>query len=686
MDARITKKIIMLLIAMVLIFSGCSLRNAAGTGSPIEPIAPGLEKGDAQTLLGHFAVKSADVQIRDLSVTADGALTVVGTAANVLYLLENDGKLLWERQLNSEPISTYLDPEGRFLAVGTEDGKLLVLKSNQTVVAEHLFDAPVGLLSASADGELLLVGLIPATEDQPSRIVMLENSGRNLRWEKSFGKLIDAKVAGNGDLIFVNWLDGKDPVLTAFAAEGEKIWEVRQRKLFSLNATGSIVISSRGQEVMRYNNSAEEQWVYPANGTVSRVIMTENSTYLGVLVKDEATHTQEFLYLDAEGEKLWSKRLPPDSDVIISQDGKKVIVASWREYRDDATQVFVYNQHGQEVNVLEVAGRAQKMALAHKSGILVMGLEDGSIYFLSVAETATGSIKNTDRGLYSYYQPVSYGRDDGESRLVLFFFDEGGQSLIPVTRRVQKTALVLRASIDELIRGPIQGSNLHRPIPKDVAINVEHNEGEVVIDLPLSLHEMSGSTFLTGVLDSLLLTVSQFERVHQISFTVNGQEIDAFGQEGIVIDEPFIPQRFGQKIGERLIFLPTRSGQRFYLRTESKALLPLKDRVLVEALTRTVLAESEGFMPRGLELQSVIIENNTVFLDFSDAFNKLIIEGPEGAAQAAMIRDALALTIAENVHYSSIQITVNGKQPRSPEGYLPWDSKVTKPYFINPED
>lgn len=464
------------------------------------------------------------------------------------------------------------------------------------------------------------------------------------------------------------------------------MWEVRQRNLVSLDATASIVISTRGQEVMRYNNSAEEQWGYTANGTITRVIMTENGTYLGVLVTDEATHTQDLLYLDADGEKLWSKRLPPDSDVIISPDGLRVIVASWRQYRDDATQIFVYNQRGQEINVLEVAGRAQKMALAHKPGTLVMGLEDGSIYFLNVVGTANGSIKNTDRGLYSYYQPVSYGRDDGESRLVLYFFDENAQALIPVTRRVQKTASVLRASIDELIRGPVQGSNLHRTIPKDVTIDVKHNEGEVVIDLPQSLHDMSGSTFLTGVLDSLLLTVSQFERVLQVSFTVNGQEVDTFGQEGIVINESFIPQRFGLKDGERLVFLPTRSGERFYLRTESKALLPLKDRALVEALTRTVLTESERFLPKGFDLQSIKIENNTVFLDFTDAFNKLIIEGPEGAAQAAMIRDAFALTIAENVNYASIQITVNGKQPKRPKNYLPWESTVTKPYYINLED
>ena len=115
-------------------------------------------------------------------------------------------------------------------------------------------------------------------------------------------------------------------------------------------------------------------------------------------------------------------------------------------------------------------------------------------------------------------------------------------------------------------------------------------------------------------------------------------------------------------------------------------MLPLKDRALVEALTRTVLAESNGFIPRGLELQSVRIENNSVFLDFSDVFNQLIVEGPEGAARAAMIRDALALTIAENVHYSSIQITVNGKQPQRPESYLPWESMITKPYYINLED
>ncbi|MBS4007572.1 MAG: GerMN domain-containing protein, partial [Clostridium sp.] len=74
---------------------------------------------------------------------------------------------------------------------------------------------------------------------------------------------------------------------------------------------------------------------------------------------------------------------------------------------------------------------------------------------------------------------------------------------------------VLRASIEELVRGPLQGSYLNRTIPKNVEIQVSQSNGIVQLNLPSSLDELSGSTFLGGILDSLLLTVSQFPTVNK---------------------------------------------------------------------------------------------------------------------------------------------------------------------------
>lgn len=677
---------LVVLLACLPLLNGCSIQRVAGKGKPIEPIAPGEQKGEAQALQGRFYVKSAGVQILDMDVTSDGSLAVVGTASRTVYLLERDGKLRWEKTLTSVPLKTYLHPSGRFILVGTAGGKLLLMNTDQLVDVEHHFNAPVGLVSATDDAQMILAGILAESPSQPDKLVIIDKKG-TVQWEKTFDRLKEAVITGPENRVLASWMEKERPVVGMFSADGKLLWELKDRHLPAVDGEGKAIITARSQEVLFYNSEGQEQAAFTAPGPVEKVLISQDGQYVAVIFIDESTQNHEILYLSPDGEKLWSKRLPADSSVSIAKDGTRVVVASWRQYRDDTTQILVFNQWGREmVSGLEVAGRAHRIALADKD-TLVLGFEDGGVFFLNAADISVNAAgQDTERTLTSFYHPVDFGRDEGESRLLLFFYDEAAQNLIPVTRRVKKTPSVLRASIEELIRGPIQGSSLNRTIPKDAEISVSHNEGIITIDLPVALDEMGGTTFVSGILDSLLLTVSQFPTVEQIGFTVGGKKKETFGQEGILINEGYAPRRFGRMGGERLLFIPVRSGPRYYLRPDSKALLPLKERALLETLVSQVISESDSFFPPKLTLQSVTIDNNTVYLDFNDALNTMITDRAEAAARAALLRDALALTIVENVAYSTVVITVNGKTPKSPEGYLPWEITVSRPYYLNPED
>jgi len=233
----------------------------------------------------------------------------------------------------------------------------------------------------------------------------------------------------------------------------------------------------------------------------------------------------------------------------------------------------------------------------------------------------------------------------------------------------------------------VQGSYLQRTIPKDAEISAVLSDGIVDVDLHPTLDEMSGTTFLTGILDSLLLTISQFPTVEQIQFTVGGQLRETFGREGILINEKYTPRRFGRQDGERLLFIPFRSGTRFYLLPLSKEILPLKNKALIETIIRHVLNEGALFFPPETRLESVHIENGTVRLDFNKNFNKLLKENnAETAAKAALIRDAIVLSIVENLPYTTVHLTVEGVPPRRPSGFLPWELTVSRPYYVNLED
>ncbi|MCW3489003.1 GerMN domain-containing protein [Dethiobacter alkaliphilus] len=683
-------KLMIIIMALGVLLGGCSGRNASN-GDPVEPIAPGVEKGEAQALQGGFSVRSSDVQIRDLAVTRSGSLTLVATASRGVYLLEGDGNLSWEMAMSSEPLVTYLEPEGRYLAVGTAGGKLLIMDPDQTERATKSLDGPVDLISVSGDGENILIRVSGKEKEEakePDTLLLLNKEGE-VQWEKTFPAVLDAKIAGRGNDVFINWLEEDEPMLGVFSIDGNPLWERAGQNLMSLDTEASMLFSARENQVFRYNRSGTENWSYEAEGTVNRIILARDGSRLALVITDEATQNQQLLYLNAYGEKLWSVRLPDESNVVLSPNGRQVIVSSWRQYRDDSTHVITYNQDGEEINSLGVAGRAEKMVLADRTSVLVLGLEDGRVYYLSIQDQSVQQsdvVQEMEKTVEDYYNPVSFTRGEGESLITLFFYDENASNLIPVTRRIKRTSSLLRSSIDELVRGPVQGSRLSRTIPKDAQVGVSVEEGIVQLDLPAQLDEMAGSTFITGVLDSLLFTVSQFPTVEQVRYTVDGQEQEFFGQEGMAIDEPFASRRFGRQEGERLIFAPAQSGDRYYLRMATNEFLPLRDRALIETLVRYVLAESQPFFSYNLELQDVTIENSVVHVDLAQPIRRHLGNDAESAARAAMLRDAISLTIAENAYYSQIQITVDGEIPQTSQLYLPWSSVISRPYFINLED
>ncbi|HHX75424.1 MAG TPA: hypothetical protein GX699_11030 [Firmicutes bacterium] len=676
-------------VVLLLMLSGCGLRYTAREGSPIEPITPDTDEPQS-TAVGKFNVKSKEVQITDLAVTPDGSLAVVGTAAKVVYLLQHNGTALWERQLSAVPNITYLDPEGRFILIGTDDGRLIRMTPEKVESLMHQFDTPITQIAVSANGELMLVGLSDGSEGSRDRAVLVNLQGKEL-WEKEADSIISVRIAGPDNRLMLNWKENGTSYLGAFTTEGEALWEVAQGSELNLDNSGQIIVAAQGEAIIRYGQDASEVWSYATHGMVERVVMAQSGLYLAALIKDDATQNEDLLYLNMDGSKLWHKRLPVGADFLVSGDGNRVIVSSWQEYQDDVTNIYIYNQQGEELNALDVAGRTQKMAYAAKAGTLVLGLEDGSIFFLNTEEKkAPPEEPVIAKTLTDYYQPVLFSKKEGETHLQLYFFDENAQYLIPVTRIVKKGQSLLQDTVSELVRGPAQNSGLLRTIPKDATINVKNKEGTILIDLPAALDQMAGTTFLTGVLDSLLYTVSAAVEtntgVQEIRFLVDGQEKDTFGQDGIQIDTGYSPRSMFRPEEGILLFYPRRTGERYYLLPAGKAFPEMEPEVLLQAVVQAVVSEYNRSFRTQLSVNSVIVDKQTAVVDFSAAFDALLAETPEAAARAAMLRDALALSLLENAAVTTVHFTVSGTPPKNLPHFLPWELEVTRPYYINPEN
>lgn len=114
--------------------------------------------------------------------------------------------------------------------------------------------------------------------------------------------------------------------------------------------------------------------------------------------------------------------------------------------------------------------------------------------------------------------------------ITLFFADPSGEGLATETRSVQKVEGIARATITELIKGPMQ-SGLLPTIPEGTQlkdINVKDN-GLMIVDFSSDLIEnhLGGSTEESLTVYSIVNTLSQFSTVDEVQILVDGQYVDS---------------------------------------------------------------------------------------------------------------------------------------------------------------
>ena len=216
MNKKIKTIMKILLLSELLLLCGCQIQTDAG--APIEQIVL-TEEENMSLAIGYYNVRTKEVQINDLAVTAYGSLTAVATAAKTLDLVSNTGSAFWEMELPFVPLKTYMDPQGNFIAVGMEDGKLSVLAPDKKELFNYQFTSGIKDITASVSGEYMLVCWCGGRRAAGTH-------GYTQRRQTSLGengRHFGCKFAGEDIRVIVNWQNGETPYLTCYSAEGEVI-------------------------------------------------------------------------------------------------------------------------------------------------------------------------------------------------------------------------------------------------------------------------------------------------------------------------------------------------------------------------------------------------------------------------------------------------------------------------------
>jgi hypothetical protein len=153
---------------------------------------------------------------------------------------------------------------------------------------------------------------------------------------------------------------------------------------------------------------------------------------------------------------------------------------------------------------------------------------------------------------------------------VFFLSDQGGNEarpgpfLIPVHRTVPATTGVARAAIEELLAGPERteaSAGIDTAVPgTTLLLGVNIADGMATVDLTRDFESGGGTTSMTARLAQLVYTVTQFPTVDAVELLLDGEPVEVFSAEGIVIDGPLTREAFLDYVPQIMVETPGWGG------------------------------------------------------------------------------------------------------------------------------
>lgn len=132
-----------------------------------------------------------------------------------------------------------------------------------------------------------------------------------------------------------------------------------------------------------------------------------------------------------------------------------------------------------------------------------------------------------------YYLAAADGASSGE-----------GLSLTAVDREIPATPRIARATLQALIGGPTasedEGSDaLTSAVPASTVVRgVTVDDGLATVDLSGAFESGGGSASMHARLAQLVYTVTQFPTVDAVALVLDGQPVEVFSGEGLLLDGP----------------------------------------------------------------------------------------------------------------------------------------------------
>jgi len=136
-----------------------------------------------------------------------------------------------------------------------------------------------------------------------------------------------------------------------------------------------------------------------------------------------------------------------------------------------------------------------------------------------------------------------------------------GEFLGVATREVPETAAIARAAMEQLLAGPTaaeDGWGLSTEVPEGTRLlGLTIEGGTARVDLSGEFDSGGGTLSMTMRLAQVVYTLTQFPSVERVVLLMDGQVVDVFGGEGIMIDEPQVRANYEYALPAIFVESPT---------------------------------------------------------------------------------------------------------------------------------
>ena len=134
--------------------------------------------------------------------------------------------------------------------------------------------------------------------------------------------------------------------------------------------------------------------------------------------------------------------------------------------------------------------------------------------------------------------------DDDESITVSLYWVSAGENALGVMREIPYTEAVASATMKELLAGPTDAEKTTWPaistaIPEgSELLGLTIDDGIAKVDLSEEFESGGGTFSVTARLAQVVYTLEQFETIDAVEFYIEGELVEVFSSEGLILDGP----------------------------------------------------------------------------------------------------------------------------------------------------